>query len=88
MYIIREENFIPGKSEFNEIRNSIIDAHYEYYLDLNADELSKLTGEAYDKRAAEIKTEMLEYYGDAYFDENVYYNYGMDKIVEHLVTVK
>ena len=87
-YIIREENFIPSKSEFNEIRNSIIDAHYEYYLDLNADELSKLTGEAYDKRAAEIKTEMLEYYGDAYFDENVYYNYGMDKIVEHLVTVK
>ena len=87
-YIVREEGYLPSKTEFEEIRNSIIDSHYEYYLEINAEELSKLTGEAYDKRAAEIKAEMLDYYGDEYFDENVYYNYGMDKIVENLVTVK
>ena len=87
-YIIREENYLPSDSEFEQIRNDIIDSHYEYYLELNAEELSKLTGEAYDKRAAEIKAEMLDYYGEEYFDENVYYNYGMDKIIENLVTVK
>ena len=87
-YIVREEGYLPSKSEFEQIRNDIINSHYEYYLEINAEELSKLTGEAYDKRAAEIKEEMLDYYGDEYFDENVYYNYGMDKIIENLVTVK
>ncbi len=87
-YIIREEGFLPNKDEFNEMRQSIIDAHYSYHLELNSEELSKLQGEAYDKRAAEIKAEMLDYYGDEYFDENVYYNFGMDKILENLVTTK
>ncbi len=87
-YIIREEGFIPDKTEFNRMRDEIIESHYEYHLELNADELSKLEGEKYDARANEIRAEMLEYYGDDYFDENVYYNYGMDKILEELVTVK
>ena len=87
-YVIREEGFLPSKTEFNKMRQSIIDAHYAYHLDLNADELSKLEGDAYDARVAEIKAEMLDYYGDEYFDENVYYNYGMDKIIENFVTVK
>ncbi len=87
-YIIREEGFLPSKAEFKNMRQSIIDAHYAYHLDLNAEELSKLKGDAYDARAAEIKEEMLDYYGDEYFDENVYYNYGMDKIIEQFVTTK
>lgn len=87
-YIIREEGFLPDKTEFNNMRQSIIDAHYAYHLELNAEELSKLKGDAYDARAAEIKAEMLDYYGDEYFDENVYYNYGMDRIIEKFVTTK
>ena len=51
-------------------------------------ELSKLEGDAYDKRIAEIKAEVLEYYSDDYFSENVYYNYGMDQIIEKLVILK
>ena len=70
------------------MRQSIIDSHYAYHLELNSEELSKLKGDAYDKRAAEIKAEMLDYYGDEYFDENVYYNFGMDNIIEKLVTTK
>ena len=87
-YIIREEGFVPSKSEFKSMREEIIESHYAYHLELNADELSKLKGEKYDARVAEIKEEMLEYYGDDYFDETVYYNYGMDKILAELVTVK
>ena len=87
-YIIREEGFLPNKEEFNTMRQSIIDSHYAYHLELNSEELSKLKGDAYDKRAAEIKAEMLDYYGDEYFDENVYYNFGMDNIIEKLVTTK
>ena len=87
-YIIREEGFLPEKTEFNEMRESIINAHYEYHIDLDAEELSKLEGDAYNARIAQIKAEVLEYYGDDYFDENVYYNYGMDKIIEKLVILK
>ena len=70
------------------MRESIINAHYEYHIDLDAEELSKLEGDAYNARIAQIKAEVLEYYGDDYFDENVYYNYGMDKIIEKLVVLK
>lgn len=87
-YIIREEKFIPDKTEFKKMRDEIIESHLAYHIDLNAEELSKLSGEKYDARVAEIEAEMLEYYGDDYFDENVYYNYGMDKILEELVTLK
>jgi hypothetical protein len=86
-YIIREEGFLPGKTEFNEMRLSIIEAHYDYHIDLNADELAKLEGDAYNARVAEIKAEVIEYYGEDYFEENVYYNYGMDKIIEKLVVL-
>ena len=87
-YIIREENFLPDKETFNTMRNSIIEAHYEYHIELDSEELSKLEGDAYDKRIAEIKAEVLEYYSDDYFSENVYYNYGMDQIIEKLVILK
>lgn len=87
-YIIREEGFLPDKSEFNEMRESIIGAHYEYHIDLDAEALAKLEGDAYNARIEQIKAEVLEYYGDEYFDENVYYNYGMDKIIEKLVILK
>jgi FKBP-type peptidyl-prolyl cis-trans isomerase (trigger factor) len=86
-YIIREEGFLPGKTEFNEMRLSIIEAHYDYHIDLNAEELAKLEGDAYNARVAEIKAEVIEYYGEDYFEENVYYNYGMDKIIEKLVVL-
>ena len=87
-YIIREEKFLPDKATFNSMRNSIIEAHYEYHIELNAEELAKLEGDAYNKRVNEIKAEVLNYYSDDYFSENVYYNYGMDQIIEKLVILE
>ena len=87
-YVIREAGFVPKKAEFQEMRNDIIEAHYQYHIDLNSEELAKLSGDAYDNRVAEIKKDVLAYYGEEYFDENVYYNYGMDKIIENFVTIK
>ena len=87
-YIIREEKFLPDKETLNTMRNSIIEAHYEYHIELNAEELAKLEGDAYNKRVAEIKAEVLDYYSDEYFTENVYYNYGMDMIIEKLVILE
>ena len=87
-YIIREEGLLPNKTEFAEMRQSIIEAHYDYHIELEKDELAKLEGDAYNAKIEQIKAEVLEYYGDDYFDENVYYNYGMDKIIEKLVILK
>ena len=87
-YIIREEKLMPSKDEFAQLRQSIIDAHYKYHIDLNSEELSKLSGDEYNVRVAQIKAEVLEYYSDEYFDSNVYYNYGMDKIIEKFVVLK
>ena len=80
--IIRQEGFIPPAEEYDRIYNEQISEHLEYYTEkLYKDELDKITDpEKKAARIAEIKKEMLDYYGNEYFRENVYYIYAADKI--------
>ena len=80
-YIIREENFIPSDSEFKEIREQLYNDILNYYLELHEEEFSKLEGEEYEKELGVLKAEIDDYYGDAYFEENVYYYYGTRKML-------
>ena len=40
-----------------------------------------ITGPWFLKKLAELKSEMLNYYGEEYFNEIVYYDYALEKIV-------
>lgn len=82
-YIIRREGFIPEKSEFETLYQNVVNEYLDYYanqfykseLDAIKDEEEKA------KKLSEIKEEMLSYYGDTYFDEIVYYDYALEKIM-------
>jgi FKBP-type peptidyl-prolyl cis-trans isomerase (trigger factor) len=81
-YIIREENLLPKDEEFSALYNDAVEEYLTYYAEqIYDEELAKLSGEAKEKRLLEIKTEMLDYYGEEYFREIVYYEYAWEDIV-------
>ena len=82
-YIIREENLIPSDEEFKKSYEKAVGEHLDYYVeDIYASELSKIQNEAEKQaRIAEIKAEMMEYFGEDYFRELVYYDYAYDTII-------
>lgn len=82
-YIMRAENFVPSVDEFTASYNETVQEYLDYYLEeIYAEELEKIENEE-DKNARilEIKEEMLDYYGEEYFNEIVYYDYALDKII-------
>lgn len=83
-YIIRDAGLVPSDEEFEKLYNDIVQDHLDYYVESHADELKDLEGDAYDAEVAVIKREMMAYYGEDYFTENVYYNYGTEKMIECL----
>ncbi|MBE6645618.1 MAG: hypothetical protein E7612_09650 [Ruminococcaceae bacterium] len=82
-YIIRKENLIPSEKEYESSYEKIYKEHRDYYVeDIYAEEISKLeTEDEKQARIKEIETEMLEYFGEEYFAELVYYDYAYDKII-------
>ncbi len=81
-YIIRTEGLIPSDEEFKKIYDENIDDYMEYYEELYKDELDACeSDEERDAKLAEIKSDMLEYYGEAYFTENVYYQFAIKTLV-------
>ncbi len=80
-YIIREENLLPSEAEFNELREDMYNDVLEYSLELHEAELSLLEGEEYDKKVDQIKKNINKVYDDAYYERNIYYNYGTEKML-------
>lgn len=81
-YIVREESFLPAKDEFDKMYSDVIDEYMEYYKELYEEDFKKCeTEEEKAELLEKIKKEMLEYYGEEYFEEIVYYDFAMDKII-------
>ena len=81
-YVLRDADLVPSDEEYEEIYNRIYGEYLQYYIDLNADKLSKYEGAEYDKEMKILEKEMMEYYGEKYFEESVYYEYGTEKMIE------
>ncbi len=89
-YIIREENLAPSDDEYNTRYNACVQEYLDYYTEnIYKDELQKITSEAEkQKKIAEIKAEMMSYYGEEYFSEIVYYQYSLDGFLALPTVVK
>lgn len=89
-YIMREEDLIPPSDVFDSIYNDTVKEYHDYYIENVYDkELSELkTDEEREARKEEIKEEMLEYYGEEYFTEAVYYEYALEKIIAFATIVE
>lgn len=82
-YIIREENLVPDGAEFDALYEKLVSEHLDYYLEeIYDDELAGLKTDAErEARIKEIKEEMMEYYGEEYFTELVYYEFAYDTVI-------
>ena len=81
-YVLRDANLVPTKEEYNAIYTRIYNEYLDYYVNLNATKLSKYEGEAYEKALKLLEEEMMEYYGEKYFEESVYYEHGTKLMIE------
>ena len=85
-YVIRAEGLVPDDDEFSKLYNTAVDEQTEYFIErYYKDEVAKLQGEAKEKRIAEIRAEVIRYYGEEYFKESVYYNYAVDTLVSYVI---
>lgn len=87
-YIIRREGFLPNDEEYEREYERVVSEMLDYVL-----ESVKCYPEDYDSEeeyladVAEYKKLMLEGYGDKYFEENVIYEFAMEKI-KSMIKVK
>lgn len=89
-YIIREENLLPTDAEYEARYSENVQEYLDYYTEnIYKDELLALKNEQdRQKRIAEIKAEMMNYYGEEYFSEMVYYEYSLDAFIALPAVVK
>lgn len=81
-YIIREENLLPDDEEYQRLYNKCVAEELESYSQSYRTELEKCkTDEEREALLAEIKAEMLAYYGEEYFRESVLYPYALDGLL-------
>lgn len=79
-YVLRAEDFIPVGEEFDRLFESSVEDHVVSYIE-NAYGDKEFTEEQYASTVASVRKIVMDYYGEAYFRETVYYSYGMDKLL-------
>ena len=85
-YIINEENLIPTEEEYTETYEDMIhDYLIDYLEDVGCKRENFDTEEAYNERVALYKEQMIRYYGEDYFEENVYYVFAMKTLITYAV---
>ena len=84
-YIMQKESIKPSRSKYNEIYNEVVEEYLAYYCESSyAEELEACkTDKEREDLVKEIKKNMLDYYGDEYFRELVYYNYALDVMISY-----
>ncbi len=83
-YILREEKLSPSKSEFKKLYEKTIQEYLDYYCENTyKEELSSITNPEHKAaRIQQIKEDMVDYYGEDYFEEVVHYDYALKKMIE------
>ena len=76
-YIIRKEGFFPSEQEHEQIYKRLVDEMVDSVLQYQGKDKESLTDAEYDN----YRNTVIEGYGEAYFNENVQYEYAMEKIV-------
>ncbi len=83
-YIINKEGLKPDNDEYDRLYSEMVEAELEgfiknhgYTAELEAIKDEKIR----TKRLSELRLEMVKEYGEGYFRENIYFDYGLEKII-------
>lgn len=85
-YILRSENLVPQKSELEtmikDTREEFISDYIEDYLEYEGKTKEDFTDEEYAEYVETRRSEVLGYYNDEFFEEQVYYRLVGEVIIE------
>ena len=80
-YIIKEEGLLVPESEYEELFDKMFSEYVDYYLEGKTLEDYK-SEEEYKKARLDAEEAVLDYYGEQFFVDQVYYQYALDKVLD------
>lgn len=80
-YIVKREGLLPTEEEYNAHYAEFFAEFVDYYMDGKTAE-DYASEDEYNKARAEAEEEVLEFYGDAFFRDQVYYDFAIDALLE------
>ena len=80
-YIIKKEGILPTESEYKPLYDKLFDEYVVYYMDDKTAEDYE-SDEAYAEARAKAEVEVLEYYGEDFFRDQVYYDFAIDVLLD------
>ena len=82
-YVARAEGFILSDEELDRRVEQMIDEYLaEYLVSVGCEREDFDSDEKYEQTVARYREELVEYYNESYFEENVRYAYAADKMRE------
>lgn len=84
-YIMRNENLIPTDAEYAELYKEELAKDFTAELGKDKDDFA--TEEAYNTELAKFEEQMLDYYGESFYRETVYYNHIIKKLLAYNTVV-
>ena len=83
-YVVRAENLIPSDEDYERIFNESFDAYLTYYKEnmYKTDLLNCKTDKERENLIEKIKKDIMDYYGEQYFEEEVIYTYALEKLLD------
>lgn len=83
-YIIKTENLLPNENDYKSIYDRLFDEYVVYYMEDKTVE-DYASEEAYNKARADAEVAVMDYYGDDFFSDQVYYEYALDYMLEYAI---
>lgn len=85
-YVARTENLLPTAEEKDAIVQRTLQEYVDYYLenDSSYDRDKFDSDEKYNEAVEKLRSDLLKYYGQTYFDEIAYYEVVSEKMIDSI----
>ena len=80
-YIVRKEGILPTDEEYKKLYDELFDEYVVYYMD-GKTEADYSDAEKYKTARAAAEKAVAEYYGDAFFRDQVYYDFAIEALLD------
>ncbi len=80
-YIIKKEEILPTESEYKPLYDKLFDEYVVFYMEDKTEEDFD-SPEAYAEARAKAETEVLDYYGEDFFRDQVYYDFAINALLD------
>ena len=81
-YIVRKENILPTNEEYKKLYDELFDEYVVYYMEGKTEE-DYSDAEKYKTERAAAEKAVAEYYGEAFFRDQVYYDFAIDALLDY-----